>query len=143
MALNKEQLVQLGKIVAKADPSAPVSYSFNGESFTYDVANETLRREFNEYAGTYSLYRRNKDLIFSIIEEILDDVLVRGGEYGYAAQLLFSNIMELSRALQHNIVGSGKEMKELIENSSPNIPLDKLTIATLSPFLNFLAYCRC
>ena len=26
--------------------------------------------------------------------EIFDDVLVRGGEYGYAAQLLFSNIME-------------------------------------------------
>lgn len=59
--------------------------------------------------------------------EILDDVLVRGGEYGYAAQLLFSNIMELSRALQHNIVGSGKEMKELIENSSPNIPYNKNT----------------
>ena len=84
MALNREQLVQLGKIVAKADPSAPVSYSFNGESFTYDVANETLRREFNEYAGTYSLYRRNKDLIFSIIEEILDDVLPKKVEETYA-----------------------------------------------------------
>lgn len=35
--------------------------------------------------------------------------------------------MELSRALQHNIVGSGKEMKELIENSSPNIPYNKNT----------------
>ena len=84
MALNREQLVQLGKIVAKADPSAPVSYSFNGESFTYDVANETLRREFNEYAGTYSLYRENKNLIFSIIEEILDDVLPKKVEETYA-----------------------------------------------------------
>ena len=84
MALNREQLVQLGKIVAKADPSAPVSYSFNGESFTYDVANETLRREFNEYAGTYSLYRDNKNLIFSIIEEILDDVLPKKVEETYS-----------------------------------------------------------
>jgi hypothetical protein len=84
MALNREQLVQLGKIVAKADPSAPVSYSFNGESFTYDVANETLRREFNEYAGTYSLYRDNKNLIFSIIEEVLDDVLPKKVEEAYS-----------------------------------------------------------
>ena len=84
MALNREQLVQLGKIVAKADPSAPVSYSFNGESFTYDVANETLRREFNEYAGTYSLYRENKNLIFAIIEEILDDVLPKKVEEAYS-----------------------------------------------------------
>ena len=84
MALNREQLVQLGKIVAKADPSAPVSYSFNGESFTYDVANETLRRELNEYAGTYSLYRENKNLIFSIIEEVLDDVLPKKVEEIYS-----------------------------------------------------------
>ena len=84
MALNREQLVQLGKIVAKADPSAPTTYSFNGENFTYDVANETLRRELNEYAGTYSLYRENKNLIFSIIEEVLDDVLPKKVEETYA-----------------------------------------------------------
>lgn len=84
MALNREQLVQLGKIVAKADPSAPVTYSFNGENFTYDVANETLRREFNEYAGTYALYRENKNLIFAIIEEVLDDVLPKKVEEAYA-----------------------------------------------------------
>lgn len=49
--------------------------------------------------------------------EILDKVEADGGEYGYAARLLYSNIMELSRALQHDIVGSGKEMRRLLETS--------------------------
>ena len=44
--------------------------------------------------------------------EILDAVEEKGGEYGASARLLYSNIMELSRALQHNIVGSGKELKK-------------------------------
>ena len=35
--------------------------------------------------------------------EILDAIEERGGEYGSYARLLYSNIMELSRALQHNI----------------------------------------
>ena len=43
--------------------------------------------------------------------EILDNVEANGGEYGSHARLLFSNIMELSRALQHNIVGSGKKLR--------------------------------
>ena len=76
MALNRNELVQLGKIVAKADPSAgATTYSFKGENFTYEVANETFRREMNEYASTYAKYRENKNLIFSVIEEILDDIL--------------------------------------------------------------------
>ena len=73
--LDRNNLVQLTKVVANADPSAPVSYSFNGQNFSYDALNETLRNEFNEYAGTYSLYRENKNFIFSIIEEVLDDIL--------------------------------------------------------------------
>ena len=44
--------------------------------------------------------------------EILDAIEERGGEYGSYARLLYSNIMELSRALQHNIVGSGADIKE-------------------------------
>ena len=83
MALDKKNLVQLAKTVAKADPSAPVSYSFNGENFSYEALNETLRREFNEIAGTYSLYRENKNLIFAVIEETLDEVLPKKVEQAY------------------------------------------------------------
>ena len=75
MALNKIELVDLAKKVAKANPSAPVSYSYNGENYSYEALNETLRQELNEYAGSYSLYRENKNLIFAVIEEVLDDIL--------------------------------------------------------------------
>ena len=85
MALNRNELVQLGKIVAKADPSAgATTYSFKGENFTYEVANETFRREMNEYASTYAKYRENKNLIFSVIEEILDDILPKKVEDIYS-----------------------------------------------------------
>ena len=46
--LDKNNLVALAKQVAKADPSAPVAYSFNGQSLSYEALNETLRQEFNE-----------------------------------------------------------------------------------------------
>ena len=83
MALDRNNLVQLAKTVAKADPSAPVSYSWNGENFSYEQLNETLRREFNEYASTYALYRENKNLIFAVIEETLDEVLPKKVEQAY------------------------------------------------------------
>ena len=73
--LDRQNLVQLMKTVAKADPSAPTAYSFGGQNRSYEALNETLRREFNELAGTYALYRENKNTIFSIIEETLDEVL--------------------------------------------------------------------
>lgn len=73
--LDRANLVQLAKTAATAKPSAPVAYSFNGQNLSYDAVNETLRKEFNELAGTYALYRENKNLIFSIMEEVLTDVL--------------------------------------------------------------------
>ena len=73
--LDKKNFVTLAKTVAKADPKAPKAYSYNGQDFSYAELNETLRKEFQEIAGTYALYRENKNLIFSIIEETLTDVL--------------------------------------------------------------------
>ena len=73
--LDRNNLVALMKQVAKADPSTPTAYSYNGKNLSYEDLNETLRNEMNELAGTYSLYRENKNLIFSMIEETLDEVL--------------------------------------------------------------------
>ena len=81
--LNRENLVKLAVSVAKATPSAPTAYSFNGESFSYDALNETLRVELNELAGSYSLYRENKNLIYSIFEEVLDEVLPKRTQDAY------------------------------------------------------------
>ena len=73
--LERNELLKLMQATAKADRSNPVAYSFNGENLTYDALNETLRRELNEYAGTYALYRENKNMIFSLIEQTIDLVL--------------------------------------------------------------------
>ena len=67
--LDDKNLVALMKQAAKADPSTPVAYSWNGQSLSYEDLNETLRNELNEIAGTYSLYRENKNRIFSLIEQ--------------------------------------------------------------------------
>ena len=72
MALTKNDLVQLGKIAMSANPSAPTAYSFNGASLTYSAVSETLREELNALASTHAMYRENKNLIFSIMEEILE-----------------------------------------------------------------------
>lgn len=73
--LDRVNLVALMKQVAKADPSAPVSYSFEGKNLSYEAMNETLRKELNELAGTYAMFRENRNLIYSMIEETLDEVL--------------------------------------------------------------------
>ena len=73
--LDKNNLIALMKQVAKADPSAPVAYSWEGEQLSYEALNTTLRNELNELAGTYSQYRENKNLIFSMMEQTLDEIL--------------------------------------------------------------------
>lgn len=60
--------------------------------------------------------------------EILDKVEQKGGEYGPHARLLYSNIMELSRALQHNIVGSGKALKAVISEADNELPTDNIKV---------------
>ena len=75
MALNKNDLITLAKTVANANPSSQVAYSFGEEKFSYSDLNETLRSELKELAGTYQLYRENKNVVFSLIEETINDIL--------------------------------------------------------------------
>lgn len=75
MALEFKDMLTLAKTVAKANPSAPTAYSFGDKNFGYSELNETLRDEFKNLAGTYSLYRENKNTIFELIEQTIDDVL--------------------------------------------------------------------
>lgn len=73
--LDQKDLVKLAKIAVHADPSAPTSYSFGDEKFSYDDVNETLREQLNEMIGSYDLWRDNKNRFFSLIESLVDDVL--------------------------------------------------------------------
>ena len=75
MALEFKDMLALAKTVAKANPSAPTAYAFGDKNFAYSDLQETLRSEFNELAGTYSLYRENKNTVFALLEQTIDDVL--------------------------------------------------------------------
>ena len=75
MLLKTEDLIKLAKIAAKANSSAPVAYSFNGENFSYDEVQDTLRAQFEELAPDYRGYRENKNTIFRIIEETLSEIV--------------------------------------------------------------------
>ena len=75
MALQFNDMLTLAKTVARANSASPVAYSFGDKKFSYKELNDTLRDEFKELAGTYSLYRENKNTIFSLIEQTIEDVL--------------------------------------------------------------------
>lgn len=71
--MEYSQLLQLSKNAAKTEPGK--DFSLNNKTFSYDAMNETLRNELKELAGTYRDYRENKNTVFSLIEETIDDVL--------------------------------------------------------------------
>lgn len=75
MALDRNNLLTLAKTLAKAKPSSAVAYSYDGNSYSYEALNETFRKEMNELAGTYALYRENKNFIFSLMEQVVDEIL--------------------------------------------------------------------
>ena len=112
--LDRNNLVALMKQVAKADPSAPVAYSFNGQSLSYEALNETLRQELNEIAGNYSLYRENKNLIFSIIEETLNEVLPKKVEQQYQQFAEVRTFAQGDKPIFRRKLGSNKRAKQFI-----------------------------
>jgi hypothetical protein len=75
MALKFEDLLVLAKTVAKANPSAPTAYSFNGQNFDYASMHETLKNEFAELAPDYRQFQINKNSIYSLMEQTIDEVL--------------------------------------------------------------------
>ena len=50
-------------------------------------------------------------------DEILNKMAGEAGEYGDAAKTLFSVIMDVSRALQHRMIGGGEGLRQLIKDS--------------------------
>ncbi len=75
MLLKIEDFIKLAKIAAKANASSPIAYSFNGENFSYEDVQDTLRQQFAELAPDYRGYRENKNTIFRIIEETLSEIV--------------------------------------------------------------------
>lgn len=73
--LDFTNLLALAKAAVKADKSAPVAYSYEGENYTYDQVQATLTKELNELGGSHAAYRENKNLIFALIESVINEVL--------------------------------------------------------------------
>lgn len=116
MALSRKDLFTLAKTVAKANPSSQVAYSFGNEKFSYADLNETLRNELREIAGTYSLYRENKNTIFALMEEIIDDVLPKKvlEQYGQFAEIKTFSQGDKPVFTQRITVASKRRAKQFI-----------------------------
>ena len=89
------------------------------------------RMECSQRVAEYKL--ENGIPVFDPAREqiILDKVEKQAGIYRDSARLLYSTIMELSRALQHDMLGSGEELKNAILCSRSSVPFnsDSLRIA--------------
>lgn len=89
MALQERDLITLAKTVAGANPSAAVAYSFGDSKYSYSELDSTLRANLQELVGTPALYRQNKNILFNLIEETIDDVLPKNvlAQYGSFADI--------------------------------------------------------
>jgi chorismate mutase/prephenate dehydratase len=54
--------------------------------------------------------------------QILDGVAEKAGAYGGEARILYSNMMTMSRAVQHRLLGAGKELREAVRSASAEPP---------------------
>lgn len=75
MALNKEQLIALARANAKASLNPSQTYSFEGENLTADALNKTFIKELNGLGATPQDFRENKNLIYTLLEVGLTEVL--------------------------------------------------------------------
>lgn len=73
--LDRKNLFELARVTANANSASPVAYSFGEEKLSYTALNDTLRAELNEIASTPALYRQNKNILFELIETIIDEQL--------------------------------------------------------------------
>lgn len=116
MALSRSDLFTLAKTVANANPSSQVAYSFGEDKFSYADLNDTLRSELRELAGSYSLYRRNQNTIFELMEETVDDVLPRKvlEQYGQFAEIKTFKQGDKPIFTQRITIGAKRRAKQFV-----------------------------
>lgn len=89
--MELKEIVKLAKITANANPSAPAAYAYGEEKYSYAELNEVLRNELNTLAGNGDMlvYTQNKPAIFTIIREVIDEVLPKKvlAQYGMFADV--------------------------------------------------------
>ena len=75
MALTRDQLIELARANAKASLNPSVAYSFNNEKLSAEALNKTFIKELNELGSTPQDFRENKNLIYTLMEVGLTEVL--------------------------------------------------------------------
>ncbi len=75
------------------------------------------RMSISEKVAQYKVERGIPVLNEEREQEILNNVAARCGEQGETIKTVFSATMDASRALQHKIIGGGKELRELVESA--------------------------
>lgn len=73
--LNKEQLIELAKANAKASLNPSTVFSFNDQKLSANALNATFTKELNELGKTPQLFRDNQNLIYTLLEVGLTEVL--------------------------------------------------------------------
>ena len=75
MALSRDQLIELARANAKASLNPSVAYSFGGEKLSADALNKTFIKELDELGRTPQVFRENQNLIYTLMEVGLTEVL--------------------------------------------------------------------
>ena len=75
MALNRNQLIELARANAKASLNPSASYSFEGEKLSADALEKTFIKELNDLGRTPQDFRENANLIYTLLEVGLTEVL--------------------------------------------------------------------
>ena len=75
MALDRKSLIELAKANAKASLNPSVAFSYNGENLSAEALNKTFIQELNELGKTPQDFRENENLIYTLMEVSLTEVL--------------------------------------------------------------------
>lgn len=75
MALDRKSLIELAKANAKASLNPSVAFSYNGEKLSAEALNKTFIQELNELGKTPQDFRENENLIYTLMEVSLTEVL--------------------------------------------------------------------
>jgi hypothetical protein len=75
MALEKQSLIELAKANSKALVNPSATYSFNGTTMSAEALNKTFIKELNELGSDRHNFDENHNLIYTLIETGLTEVI--------------------------------------------------------------------
>lgn len=90
-------------LMSKKNPSG--KYSLNGQEVSYDALNDTLQGNLKEIAGTPQLWRENKNVVFSLIEQTLDHVMPKNVLETYGMFADVTTIAQGDTMVYHRKIG--------------------------------------